>query len=137
MKELAFNLSEEELEKDLVLIAIAGIKDPIRKDVPNSIKTCNRAGIQVRMLTGDNSLTAIAIARESGILSSGQPKEYECMEGKDFRESIGGLIGVIVDGKKVLRIANQEVFNRISKQLKVLSRATPEDKFMLVTGLID
>jgi hypothetical protein len=37
------------------------------------------------------------------------------MEGKDFRESIGGLIAATVDGKKVLRIANQEVFNRISK----------------------
>ncbi|CAD8083816.1 unnamed protein product [Paramecium primaurelia] len=137
LKELAFNLTEEELEKDLVLIAIAGIKDPIRKDVPNSIKACNKAGIQVRMLTGDNTLTAIAIAKESGILSSAQPKEYECMEGKDFRESIGGLVTSQVDGKKVLRIANQEIFNKISKQLKVLARATPEDKFMLVTGLID
>lgn len=45
MKELAFGLNEEEIEKDLTLIAIAGIKDPIRKDVPNSIKICNRAGI--------------------------------------------------------------------------------------------
>lgn len=58
------------------------------------------------MLTGDNTLTAIAIAKESGILSSAQPKEYECMEGKDFRESIGGLVTSQVDGKKVLRIAN-------------------------------
>lgn len=40
-----YNLSEEEIEKELVLISIAGIKDPIRKDVPNSIKTCNKAGI--------------------------------------------------------------------------------------------
>lgn len=61
-------MTDEELEKDLVLVAIAGIKDPIRKDVPNAIKICNRAGIQVRMITGDNSLTAMAIARECGIL---------------------------------------------------------------------
>lgn len=81
MKEIAFNLSEEELEKDLTLISIAGIKDPIRKDVPAAIKLCNKAGIQIKMITGDNQLTAIAIARECGILSNNQLQEFEVMEG--------------------------------------------------------
>lgn len=58
------------------------------------------------------------------------------MEGKEFRESIGGLVSSNEDGKKVLRIGNIEIFNKISRKLKVLARATPEDKFMLVTGLI-
>ena len=60
------------------------------------------------------------------------------MEGKEFRDSVGGLVAInMEEGKKVLKVANQEMFNKISRKLKVLSRATPEDKFLLVTGLID
>ena len=51
------------------LIAIAGIKDVIRPEVPSAVATCQRAGITVRMVTGDNLLTAKAIARECGILT--------------------------------------------------------------------
>lgn len=99
-------MQEDDLEKDLVLIAIAGIKDPIRPDVRNSIKVCNRAGIQVRMITGDNIMTARAIAKECGILPGDLIQEYEVMEGKEFREAIGGLTTVMEEGKKVLKIAN-------------------------------
>ena len=51
------------------LIAIAGIKDVIRPEVPSAVATCQRAGITVRMVTGDNLLTAKAIAKECGILT--------------------------------------------------------------------
>lgn len=47
------------LEQDLTLIAIAGIKDPIRPEIPKCINMCGSAGIVVRMVTGDNILTAI------------------------------------------------------------------------------
>lgn len=89
------------------------------------------------MITGDNILTATSIARECGILASNTPTEYEVMDGKEFRECVGGLVSVDVDGKKELRIGNQEIFNKISKKLKVMARATPLDKFMLVSGLIE
>ncbi len=47
---------------DFVLIAIVGIKDIIRKEVPEAVEKCQRAGITVRMVTGDNRVTAMAIA---------------------------------------------------------------------------
>jgi Ca2+-transporting ATPase len=50
------------------MIGIFGIKDPIRASVPDSVRRCNLAGINVRMVTGDNIDTAKAIAREAGIL---------------------------------------------------------------------
>ncbi|KAF1785973.1 P-type ATPase, cytoplasmic domain N [Phytophthora cactorum] len=50
--------SDDEVEKDLTCIAIVGIEDPVRKEVPDSIKLCHRAGIIVRMVTGDNITTA-------------------------------------------------------------------------------
>ncbi|DBA89907.1 TPA: hypothetical protein ACH3X2_004399 [Trebouxia sp. C0005] len=60
----------QKVEKDLTLIALVGIQDPLRPQVPASIAQCHRAGITVRMLTGDSSTTACAIARECGILSA-------------------------------------------------------------------
>lgn len=61
-------MSDNVLESDLTLIAIAGIKDPLRKEIPEAIKKCKSAGITVRMVTGDNMNTAIAIAKDAGIL---------------------------------------------------------------------
>ena len=71
------------LEENICMIAIFGIKDPIRKSVPQSVAICNRAGITVRMVTGDNLETAKAIAREAGILTDEDMKnEYSCMTGE-------------------------------------------------------
>ncbi|CAD8122135.1 unnamed protein product [Paramecium sonneborni] len=133
----AQNIQEDDLDKDLVLIGIAGIKDPIRPDVPNSIKQCHASGVKVRMVTGDNILTATAIAKECGILATNREiGEWEVVEGKKFREFVGGLKDEIVDGKTVKVIGNKENFARVSREMKVMARASPEDKYILVTGLI-
>lgn len=62
-----------------------GIKDPVRKEVPAAIRVCARAGIKVRMVTGDNVETAKFIARECGILTD----DSNVMEGPQFRELEG------------------------------------------------
>eukprot|EP01036_Dinobryon_divergens_P029362 gene29362-38444_t len=66
------NLDPESLESDLVLDAIFGIKDPLRPDVPDAVRSCQEAGIFVRM----------AIAEECGILTKGGI----AMEGPQFRQ---------------------------------------------------
>lgn len=48
-------------------------QDPVRKEVPDAVATCQRAGITVRMVTGDNIHTAKHIARECGILTGALP----------------------------------------------------------------
>lgn len=59
-----------QIEKSgLTLISIAGIKDIIRPEVPEAVLTCAQAGVRVRMVTGDNKITAIAIAKECGIIN--------------------------------------------------------------------
>jgi Ca2+ transporting ATPase len=72
-------------ESGLTLICIAGIKDIIREEVPEAVAKCNVAGVRVRMVTGDNKVTAIAIAKECGIIAEGEEHEddgkYICMEG--------------------------------------------------------
>lgn len=54
--------------KGFTLIGILGIKDIIRKEVPTAVAQCQRAGITVRMVTGDNKITALAIAKECKII---------------------------------------------------------------------
>jgi magnesium-transporting ATPase (P-type) len=74
--------SSEDMESDLTLDALVGIKDPLRPDVQQAVETCQQAGIFVRMVTGDNLETAKAIATECGILSEGGV----AMEGPAFRQ---------------------------------------------------
>ena len=59
---------EDKMIADLTLIAIVGIEDPVRDEVPDAIRKCKKAGITVRMVTGDNINTARSIARKCGIL---------------------------------------------------------------------
>jgi len=106
-------LTAENLEQDLVLDCIVGIKDPLRPDVTDAVRTCQEAGILVRMVTGDNLETARSIARECGILTDGGL----CMEGPEFRT------------------LKAEERDRIIPQLQVLARSTPTDKLTLVQCL--
>ena len=68
---------------------MVGIKDPIREQVPHAVKLCFEAGVRVRMITGDNPATAVAIAKEAGILQEDWVKkgkeDYTVMTGADFR----------------------------------------------------
>lgn len=72
---------DEAPDTNLTVMAIVGIKDPVRKEVPGAVATCKRAGIFVRMVTGDNIHTAKHIAIDCGILQPGGL----AMEGPEFR----------------------------------------------------
>lgn len=76
-KQVEDNFSQEkdaqgvyDIEKSgLILIAVVGVKDVPRPEVPEAIVKCKKAGIKVRMVTGDNIITAKAIAAEVGIIT--------------------------------------------------------------------
>ncbi|KAF5938196.1 hypothetical protein HYC85_025702 [Camellia sinensis] len=95
------------------LIAVVGIKDPVRPGVKDAVKTCLAAGITVRMVTGDNINTAKAIATECGILT----EDGLAIEGLDFRSK------------------SQEELKDIIPRIQVMARSSPSDKHMLVTHL--
>jgi P-type Ca2+ transporter type 2B len=111
----------------------------LRDEIIDSVKVCHRAGINIRMVTGDNLDTAKAIAIEAGIVTAAEADaKYVCMEGKQFRELCGGLRRMedAKDANLVKEtIADMHMFKAIQSKLKVLARSTPEDKYMLVTGL--
>jgi P-type Ca2+ transporter type 2B len=74
----------------LICLGILGIRDIIRPEVPDAVRICQKAGIRVRMVTGDNKVTALAIAKECGIIS--KDHEDAVLEGIDFYKRVGGLV---------------------------------------------
>lgn len=143
-KEVSFEspLDDQYLDNNLTLIAILGLMDPLRVEIPKSIQVCQNAGITVRMITGDNIETAVAIAKKAGILRNSyeiNDVTYEVMEGEKFNKLCGGLVETIIekDGeeKTEKKIGNLEIFKTIASELKVLARSSPMDKQTLVCGL--
>ncbi|XP_059136770.1 plasma membrane calcium-transporting ATPase 4 isoform X3 [Peromyscus eremicus] len=117
--------NENEVLAELICIAVVGIEDPVRPEVPNAIAKCKRAGITVRMVTGDNVNTARAIATKCGILTPGD--DFLCLEGKEFNRLIRNEKGEV----------EQEKLDKIWPKLRVLARSSPTDKHTLVKGIID
>jgi Ca2+-transporting ATPase len=101
-------------ESGFTLIGICGIMDPVRAAVPLAVKSCQNAGIRVRMLTGDNIDTAKNIAKECGIYREGID---EAIEGPAFR-----------------KLSNEQV-DDIIPRLSVMARSSPQDKYRLVKRL--
>ena len=133
-------------ESDNILIAIAGIMDIIREEVPGAVSQCNYAGVRVRMVTGDNKITAIAIAKQCGILADDEGDEdCVCMEGPEFYDYVGKMIykdtGEEVEIMGLEDRKDQESVGDVGKmkiirdKLKVLARSRPNDKYVMVSGL--
>jgi len=98
---------------NMALVGVVGIQDPLRPGVSHAVKRCQDAGIVVRMVTGDNAVTAQAIATECGI----KTEAGRIMEGPEFRE-----------------LSDSEM-DKVLPNLQVLARSSPEDKRILVQRL--
>jgi len=122
---LGSDIPPDSVEHNLIMLAIVGIEDPVRPDVPHSIELCRRAGIVVRMVTGDNLSTALSIARKCGILANGD-SQFIAMEGPEFRSRVMNADGTL----------NQSQFDEIWPRLRVLARSSPIDKHTLVSGIM-
>ncbi|PWN53499.1 calcium-translocating P-type ATPase [Violaceomyces palustris] len=102
-----------DLANDLTLIAITGIEDPLRPGVKEAVENCKRAGVQVKMCTGDNVLTARSIATQCGIYTAG---------------------GIIMEGPVFRKLSDADMLEVVPR-LQVLARSSPEDKKRLVEKL--
>uniref|UniRef100_A0A1A8PQA9 Calcium-transporting ATPase n=3 Tax=Nothobranchius TaxID=28779 RepID=A0A1A8PQA9_9TELE len=117
--------NEAEIVTELTCITVVGIEDPVRPEVPEAIRKCQRAGITVRMVTGDNINTARAIAIKCGIIHPGE--DFLCIDGKEFNRRIRNEKGEV----------EQERIDKVWPKLRVLARSSPTDKHTLVKGIID
>ncbi|KAK9305675.1 hypothetical protein QLX08_003438 [Tetragonisca angustula] len=116
---------EENIVNNLTCLCIVGIEDPVRPEVPDAIRKCQKAGITVRMVTGDNINTARSIALKCGILKPNE--DFLILEGKEFNRRIRDANGEI----------QQHLLDKVWPKLRVLARSSPTDKYTLVKGIID
>ncbi|MEC8708032.1 MAG: cation-transporting P-type ATPase [Candidatus Thermoplasmatota archaeon] len=101
------------VESNLVFLGLIGIMDPPRPEVKAAIETCQSAGIKVKMITGDQAMTAAAIANELHIDAS----------------SAGGL-----DGARLSAMSDEEL-TELSGDVAIYSRVTPDQKMRIVSSL--
>ncbi len=103
---------EDYLETNMVFLGLAGMIDPPRDEVKGAIEICRKAGIKTVMITGDHKLTAIAIAKELGIMES----------------------DLTLTGAELDKIGEEE-FNKIVEDVSVYARVSPEHKLRIVGAL--
>lgn len=100
-------------EDDLIFVGFIGLKDPVRKNIRESIKTCLDSNIRPIMLTGDNLPTAFAIAKEVGICNT----DNECINASELND---------INEKDLIKYINQ---------YSVFARVSPENKLQIVKAL--
>jgi Ca2+-transporting ATPase len=99
--------------KDMTMLGIFGIQDPVREGVPDAVRQCQHAGVFVRMVTGDNINTAKAIAQQCGIYTPG---------------------GIAIEGPEFRQLSHDQM-NKLIPNLQVIARSSPDDKKILVSQL--
>lgn len=104
------------IAQDKTLLAIVSISDPLRKEVAGAIAQCKRAGIDIKIVTGDTTATALEIARQAGIVDKTEDRNST------------------ITGMEFAALSDEEALERV-KDLKVMSRARPSDKQRLVSLL--
>ena len=110
--EIPAEISPASLEKELIFIGMTGMIDPVRPEVKDAIGLCRTAGIRPVMITGDHCDTAVAIAKELGILSEGQKA---------------------LTGAELSKIPDDE-FDETVDQYSVYARVQPEHKVRIVNA---
>uniref|UniRef100_M8BEP9 Calcium-transporting ATPase n=1 Tax=Aegilops tauschii TaxID=37682 RepID=M8BEP9_AEGTA len=116
-KQVNSTTEQSKIDDDgLTLLGFVGLKDPCRPEVKAAIEACTKAGVAVKMVTGDNILTARAIAKECGIISSNDPS------------------GIVIEGHE-FRAMSPEQQLEIVDRIRVMARSLPLDKLALVQRL--
>ncbi len=106
---------EKEGEHDLIWVGMMAMIDPPRKDVAEAVRQCHESGIKVLMITGDYEITARAIARQAGILKSGD--------------------GRLISGRELETLSDEQLIKAIKGEEVIFARITPAQKLRIATVL--
>jgi len=117
-KEIPADLQDfipEEVESHLIFVGLVGMMDPPRKEVPDAIKLCKHAGIRSMMITGDHKITAVAIAKEIGLLEADDDPK-------------------VLSGEELDKLSDEEL-EKIVDEVVVYARVSPEHKVRIARAL--
>lgn len=104
------------LESNLIFVGLMGLEDPPRPEVPDAMKKCHDAGIKVIMITGDASRTAIAIAKQIGLVKNNP---------------------AVIEGHEISSMTDSELREKLLSREIIFARMTPVHKMRIVTILED
>jgi P-type Ca2+ transporter type 2C len=131
MKSVELNGTEfdrEEVERDLTFLGFVGMYDAPNDNVKESIKLCLESGIDVKMITGDHKITAMAIGKEIGLINGEENEEKTSIVGKELDE--------IDDDELDKRVMEIKIFSRVSpeQKLRILKSIKRNGKRVAMTG---
>ncbi len=110
MSSLPERIVSEEIEDHLIFVGMAGMIDPPREEVKESVRISKEAGVRPVMITGDHKLTAMTIAKELGILDEGQEA---------------------IEGRVLEKMSDEDLFRNVERY-SVYARVSPEHKVRIV-----
>jgi len=124
---LAADVPRGQWETQLTLAGLIGLADPVRPEVPAAIRACHAAGIRVIMVTGDHPQTALAIAREIGLVQSVRPR---VITGDELARLTDAQLQVALDEPEIL-------FARVGANQKMVIVAALQRKNHIVAATGD
>lgn len=110
-------LEHKDVQKNLIFVGLQAMIDPARPEAVKAIETCHKAGITVKMITGDHVVTAKAIAAQMNLHGKGTTAEPKVMNGTEIAETCDNYLREAVE------------------EIDVFARVTPEDKLRLVRAM--
>jgi len=112
------SIDHNDVAEGLVFLGLQGMLDPPRPEAASAVATCQRAGIRVKMITGDHAKTAAAIARQLGIEGVDSPQGHE----------------IATTGQELNTLADDELVD-VARRTAVFARVSPEHKLRLVQAM--
>ena len=111
-------INHSDISENLVFLGLQAMIDPPRPEAISAIQTCHKAGITVKMITGDHEMTALSIAQLIGIIKENESKPEN----------------QVLTGKRIAELTDKELID-IVKKVNVFARVAPEHKLRLVKAL--
>ncbi|ABA88602.1 cation-translocating P-type ATPase [Syntrophotalea carbinolica DSM 2380] len=112
------SLTHEDVAEGLCFLGLQGMIDPPRAEAITAVDTCQRAGIEIKMITGDHAVTAAAVSRQIGLKGTGSDDH------RDYSHT----------GRELADMSDQEI-RQVAQDTVVFARVAPEQKLRLVEAL--
>ncbi|KAF8154699.1 sodium-potassium ATPase [Crassisporium funariophilum] len=131
----------EEYNRDLIVVGLVGLMDPLKPDIAHTVSVCRSAGIRFFIITGDHPTTALSIAGQAGIItninhvhriSDLDPSDEKTVKAYDSDSEVHELKSIIITGPELMTLNGRQVEQLCQYEEIVFARTTPEQKLRIV-----